>query len=64
MEPAGEAQERETPSHLKAHKIVKVGREAKDTTPNRVRWRTLVEDLCSIRNDDDDDDDGVTLSYS
>ena len=28
-------------------------REAKDTAQNRVRWRVLVEDLCSIRNEEE-----------
>jgi len=28
-------------------------REAKDTAQNRVRWRVLVQDLCSIRNEEE-----------
>ena len=28
-------------------------REAEETAQNRVRWRVLVEDLCSIRNEEE-----------
>ena len=59
MEPAGEAQGRETPTHLETHENVRVEesglmwREAKDTDQNRVRRRALVVDLCSIRNEEE-----------
>ena len=53
MEPTGEAKERETPAHLATHENAELEgkhltwNEAKGTAQNRVRWRALVEDLCS-----------------
>ena len=56
MEPTGEAQERETPTHMEAHKNGRVGGETAHvvgTAQNRVRWRALVDDLYSIRKEKD-----------
>ena len=56
MEPTGEAKERKTPAHLATHELERkhlTWNEAKSTAHNRVRWRVLVEDLCSTRNEED-----------
>ena len=58
VEPTGEAQERQTPAHLEADKNGRFGRETAPVAESeahcyRVRWRALVDDLCSIRNKED-----------
>ena len=59
MEPAGETEEMETPTHLEAPRMSELEERglmwcgAKATVRNRVRWRALVEDLCSIRNEEE-----------
>ena len=56
MEPTREAKERETSAHLATMRMAELEKkhltwnEAKGTAQNRVRWRILVEDLCSTRN--------------
>ena len=59
MEPTGEAKERKTPAHLETYEYGRTGEEnltwneTKGTAKNRVRWRALVDALCSIRNEED-----------
>ena len=59
VEPTGEAKERKTPAHLETYENGGTGEEkshkdkAKGTAKNRVRWRALVDALCSTRNEED-----------
>ena len=53
MEPKGEVKEREIPAHLETHENGRIEVETsyveqgKRPARNRVRWSTLVKDLCS-----------------
>ena len=55
VEPIGEVQERQTPTHVDGHKNDKLDErqltwlEAKRSAQDRVKWRALVDDLFSIR---------------
>ena len=59
VEPTGEAKERKTQHTWRRTRMAELERkhltwnEAKGTAQNRVRWRILVEDLCSTRNEED-----------
>ena len=52
VEPTGEAKERKTPAHLETYENGGWN-ETKGTAKNRVRWRALVDALCSTRNEED-----------